>query len=158
MLSVLRNFTFLRIFSYNSMYYQKYLSIDDNLFTLLSASSYFEPVNNPIWNSMNGKCKTAACKAIAVQEIVAKQRNLNDVSLFVPPVVISFSDDDSQNVRAIIDVFRNTLIPKYPNDCFRVYNTSDPKNVIINELTQACSQVAISRDIVSSKIPRIKNW
>jgi len=157
MLFTLRNFTFPQIFSYGQ-YYGNYLSNKQNVYSLLSSSSYFEAVNNPIWNSVNGKCRTATCKAIAVQDIVSKQRNLNFRNIFEPPVVISFSDDDSQNVQAIIEVFRNSVIPKYPDDCFRVYNTSDPKNVIINELTPACSAVKMHEDIICSSIPRIKSW
>jgi len=154
-ISIFANSTFPSVFSYTP-FYSSYFSDPQNVFDLITTASEFVAVSNPIWNGLHQKCSVPICKAIVVQDIIQRQIGLSDPALFTPPVVISFSDDDSNNVISITNLFKSVLIPKYPNECFRVYNTSDPKKPIINYLTRACED--IQTDVISNAIPRIPHW
>jgi len=147
--------TFPIVFKYSN-YYQQYWSNPDNLVKHIASSGEFVTASNPIWNLQHGACAISDCKAIALQEIVRNQIHLNNPQVYSEPVVISFSDDDSNNVRAVTDAMLKFIRPEYPTACLRVYNTSDPQNPIILNLTPQCQNIDGNFDLPAS-IPRFNH-
>lgn len=71
-------------------------------------------------------------------------------------MVVSFSDDDSNNVVAITKAMLNLLAKQYPDACLRVYNTSNPKNVIVNNLTPPCT--TLRDDVIPDSYKRVNSF
>jgi hypothetical protein len=150
-------FSFPSIFGFNN-YYSQYFNDYDNVVETIASTGQFVAVSNPVYSKLRecGGQTSAFCKAIAMQEIVSQEMGLNHPEVFIDPVVISFSDDDSNNIRAITKAMLQFLVPKYPTACLRVYNTSDAHNVIVDNLTASCS--SITKDVIPSYITRRNHY
>jgi len=143
--------TFPVTFGFNQ-FYSNYFNESKHVIAQIASAGEFVGVNNPIFNKLHKRCPTSACKAMVLESIVNEQIHLNDEKLFEQPAIISYSDDDANNVKSAIDSMKKVLIPTYPKACFRVYNTFDKKNPVIYELTDSCK--LIRNDIIPNKVER----
>jgi len=111
----------------------------DNIIKNYLYGCEFYAVSGPFWSYRHDCNDTALCKAVVVRSLVpyalAFSRHGEDqVS------VMSFYDDTKENVVAVKNEMEN-LVQKYPQICFRVYDTHDTKKYIQFDIGKACDDI-----------------
>ena len=119
----------------------------------------FYPVSSPYWAFRHSCGSVAECKAFVVSELVpyalaferdAQQRGEEQTT------VMSFYDDDSSNVKAVMARMVQ-LAAEHPEICFRVYDTSNPKQAVQHDINRACDGLNPGADWQSAAFLRAVN-
>ena len=69
---------------------------------------------------------------------------------------MSFYDDDSSNVKAVM-ARMGQLAVEHPEICFRVYDTSNPKQAVQHDINRACDGLNPGADWQSAAFLRAVN-
>ena len=110
----------------------------------------FVPVTNP-WFVARHACgdDTAACKAEVIRGMMADILPFGNKT-----VIMSFFDDDSDNVREVGTLMKNELVAQYPNVCFRIYDTYGP-TAVQNDYSPICESLPVGQDWESAMFLRL---
>jgi len=134
-------------------WYGELFRVPRNAFEAYLNMGTYTAVSEPVFLARHDCDSTEECKADVLSEIVTFSHAFPENA----PVVVSFFDDDKNNVNAVMRRMKEQLGPQYPSFCFRIYDTSDRSQAKQIDITDPCKNIEPGLDWQARSFQKLFN-